>query len=231
MEHNLLTVLLLVACGSYPAGDVALASLESSDITTVTIQDKWISFEAVEAPSDIGVVFYPGGKVESEAYAPIIRMIADSGISTYLLYLPRDLAILNSDAAEKVMDEVTMDGWVVAGHSLGGVAAAKMASFDDRIVGVSLWASYPAGTVDISNSSLVAQSIAGSEDTVLNWKNHEASAEQLPASTQWVTIEGGNHAQFGDYGAQDGDGEASISPKAQWRYTTDAVLSLYDRLD
>ena len=231
MKHILLIAPLLVACGSYPAGDVALASLESSDITTVSTQKKWISFLPVEPTSDIGFVFYPGGKVESEAYAPILRKLADSGIPTYLLYVPRDLAILNSDAAEKVMDEVTMDGWVIAGHSLGGVTAAKMASLDDRAVGLSLWASYPAGKVDLSDSSIVTQSITGSEDTVLNWENHEASAEQLPADTGWITIEGGNHAQFGDYGTQEGDGEATITAEAQWGYTTDSVLSLFDNLD
>lgn len=231
MKQNLLIVPLLVACSSYPPGEAALTALESSDITTVTTQDKWISFLPVEPTSNIGFVFYPGGKVEAESYAPVLRTLADSGISTYLLYVPRDLAILNSDAAEKVMDEVDMDGWVVSGHSLGGVAAAKMALEDERIFGLSLWASYPAGNVDLSEASIVTQSIAGSADTVLNWENYEARAEQLPADTEWITIEGGNHAQFGDYGVQDGDGEATISAETQWGYTVDSVLSLYDQLD
>ena len=84
---------------------------------------------------------------------------------------------------------------------------------------------------DLSDSSIVVQSIAASEDTVLSQERYEAGAEKLPADTEWITIEGGNNAQFGDYGVQDGDGEASISPEAQWGYTTDSVLSLYDRLD
>ena len=48
--------------------------------------------------------------------------------------------------------------------------------------------------------------------------------KNLPADTEWITIEGGNHAQFGDYGVQDGDGEATISAEMQWGYTTDAVV-------
>ena len=231
MKQNLSLIPLLIACSSYPPGEAALAALESSDITTVTTQDKWISFVPVEAASDIGFVFYPGGKVESEAYAPILRALADSGIPTYLLYVPRDIATFNGDAAEKVMDEISMSGWVVSGHSLGGVTAAKMAYTDDRVVGLSLWASYAVGKVDLSDSSIVVQSIAASEDTVLSQERYEAGAERLPADTEWIIIEGGNHAQFGDYGVQDGDGEASISPEAQWGYTTDSVLSLYDRLD
>ena len=234
MKHlylAIITPLTTFGCGSYPAGEVALAALESDDATTVSIEKKWISFEPAVPLSDIGFVFYPGGKVETEAYAPILRNLADAGISSYLLYLPQDLAILNGDAAEKVMDNITMDGWVVSGHSLGGVTAAKMASEDDRIVGLSLWASYPAGSVDLSESDLPTQSLAGSEDAVLNWENWDASVEQLPSNTDWVTIEGGNHAQFGDYGPQEGDGDATISAQSQWDITTEKVLELFENLD
>ena len=226
-----IAAILSLGCGSYPAGDAALAALETSDTTIVSVEKKWISFTPVTPASDIGFVFYPGGKVEAESYAPILRNLSDAGIPSYLLYLPGDLAILNGDAAEKVMDTVSMDGWVVSGHSLGGVTAAKMASIDERIVGLSLWASYPAGSVDLSGSDLPTQSLAGSADTVLNWENWEASVDQLPQTTDWVTIEGGNHAQFGDYGPQEGDGEPTISAEVQWDTTTDKVLELFDGLE
>lgn len=227
----IITTLTTFGCGSYPAGEIALAALESSDETTVSMEKKWISFEPTESVSDIGFVFYPGGKVKAEAYAPIIRNLADAGISSYILYLPQDLAILNGDAAEKVMDNIAMDGWVVSGHSLGGVTAAKMASEDERIVGLSLWASYPGGSVDLSDSDLPTQSFAGSEDTVLNWENWDASIKQLPDNTDWITVEGGNHAQFGDYGPQEGDGDATISAEVQWNITTEKILELFENLD
>ena len=231
MIQSTLLIFLQVACSSYPAGEIALAALKSSDSTVVTTHDKWVSFLPVDPTTDIGFVFYPGGKVESEAYAPILRNLADVGIPTYLLYVPRDIATFNSDAAEKVMDEIEMEGWVVSGHSLGGVTAAKMAYLDERVVGLSLWASYAVGKVDLVDSPIVTQSIAASEDTVLSQERYEAGAEKLPADTEWITIEGGNHAQFGDYGVQDGDGEATISPETQWGYTTDAVIDLFQRLD
>ena len=37
-------------------------------------------------------------------------------------------------------------------------------------------------------------------------------------------IEGGNHALFGDYGEQTGDGEAAISAQAQWEETGRVIL-------
>ncbi len=38
----------------------------------------------------------------------------------------------------------------------------------------------------------------------------------MPAQYQESVIEGGNHAGFGSYGAQSGDGTASISAEEQW---------------
>jgi hypothetical protein len=51
----------------------------------------------------------------------------------------------------------------------------------------------------------------GSKDGVLNWSSYKKSQEYLPKQTVNVTIEGGNHAGFGSYGAQKGDNQADIS--------------------
>ena len=45
-----------------------------------------------------------------------------------------------------------------------------------------------------------------------------------PASTQYVVIDGGNHAQFGDYGPQPGDNEATISRADQQSQVVAAVV-------
>lgn len=227
-----ISLFLTTACsGSYPAGPDALDALSSSDTTVVSVEEYWISFTPVEPLFETHFAFYPGGKVEAEAYAPILRQLADAGVQGYILYVPRDLAILNSDAVVNLMDYTDTDKWLVSGHSLGGVAAAKMADEEPRVQGLSLWASYPAGSVDLSSSAVVTQSIVGSEDAVLNWDNWEGSSEQLPSSTSWVTIDGGNHAQFGDYGEQEGDGPALIDASEQWSQTTQAILSLLTQLD
>jgi hypothetical protein len=56
---------------------------------------------------------------------------------------------------------------------------------------------------------------------------------RLPASTQWVRIEGGNHAQFGYYGSQlfDGlyDGRATITRENQQAATLAALLAVLSR--
>lgn len=231
MQRLFCISVLLWGCGSYPAGDLALEALQSSTQTTVSETKEWIAFSPTELLYETGVAFYPGGKVEPEAYAPILRDLADQGLQTYILRLPGDLAILDQNAILDLFEEDTREQWLVAGHSLGGVAAAKMALENDQIAALSLWASYPAGSVDLSTTSLPVHSIAGSKDSVLDTENWEASASQLPAETEWITIEGGNHAQFGDYGEQDGDGEATISPEEQWAQTSELMLELIQSIE
>jgi hypothetical protein len=57
-----------------------------------------------------------------------------------------------------------------------------------------------------------------------------ASRPLLPAATRWVAIEGGNHAQFGWYGPQSGDGTATISREEQQRQIVAATLELLSSL-
>ena len=61
---------------------------------------------------------------------------------------------------------------------------------------------------------------------MLDWEKFEASRVNLPAAAQEIAIPGGNHAQFGSYGAQKGDGTATISAQAQLNATVDALLPL-----
>ena len=220
-----------MACSfSYTAGSDALNALVSDELTTVTVEDDWIVFNPATSSSDVGFAFYPGAKVEAEAYAPILKNLSDAGITSYLLTLPADLAILNQDAVLDVLNSDMRDYWVVAGHSLGGVAAAKMANQEPSIVGLSLWASYPASNVDLVHSDVSVQSLVGSKDGVINWDNWNNSSTQLPATTTWITIEGGNHSQFGDYGFQSGDDSADIPAESQWTQTSNAIQNLIDVL-
>ena len=227
----LLVALTFSASCGYAPGEAATEALESDGEVTVTIEQKWITFSPQEQRFQTGFVFYPGGNVQAESYAPVLRKLAEEGVSAFLLVAPLNLAIFDTDAAVEVMEATAFDQWIVSGHSLGGVAAASIAAEDDRVRGLSLWASYPSGSVDLSSSSLMVHSLAGTRDEVLNRENWEASEAQLPADTQWITLEGGNHAQFGDYGPQLGDGEATITPEEQWEQTLTSVYSLLTALE
>ena len=61
---------------------------------------------------------------------------------------------------------------------------------------------------------------------MLNREQYEKARQYFPADTREVVIDGGNHAGFGNYGKQDGDGEATVSPEEQQRRKAREILAL-----
>jgi pimeloyl-ACP methyl ester carboxylesterase len=122
-----------------------------------------------------------------------------------------NLAVFAPGRASDVMGaHPEIEQWAVGGHSLGGAMAATYVSdHPNRLAGLVLWAAYPAESNSLRDRILPVLSIYGTEDMGLD--GIEAGIDLLPADTQWVVMEGGNHAQFGWYGEQRGDGDATIS--------------------
>jgi hypothetical protein len=208
----------------------ARAALESDAQVTVS-SDSWLTF-APTVPSNTGFIFYPGARVPVEAYAPSLRSIAEAGYLVVAVPMPFGLAVLSPDAADGVIDShPDVESWVIGGHSLGGAMAAGYAHGHDDIDGLALWAAYPAGDSDLSTTEIDATSVYASEDGLATLDELEASASRLPADTAFVEIEGGNHAQFGWYGAQDGDGQATITRQVQQEQVVDATVELIETVE
>ena len=200
--------------GNHAAADEALWALSGTDGVTVTDTGSEITFTPAENPQSTGFIFYPGGKVDAEAYAQLVHGLADGGVLSVIVKMPFDLAVFNSGGAEGVIGaHPEIKTWIIGGHSLGGVMAADYAAKDDRISGVVFLAAYP--NSDLSASGLRALSLTASADGVLNREKYEAALSSFPRDTVFYEIEGGNHAGFGSYGAQDGDGEAAVFPEEQ----------------
>ena len=231
--------LLLVAAGAFvvwgltPLGPSpqALAALESGDGVTVSEgAGGWVFMPRGEEPTR-GLVYYPGGHVDARSYAPPARELAKRGYLVVVPEMPLSLAFFNLDAADKVIEEYPgVRTWVMAGHSLGGVAAATYAAkHPDSVGGLVLYASYPAGGTDLSGAKLAVASRAGTLDGVVDRANLESSYALLPPDTDTAPIEGGNHAQFGSYGPQPGDNPAAISAEGQWRIAADTAEAVFKR--
>ena len=218
-------VILAAACGIYVsdyyhAGEqaIAVAGTAAADYTCQHGENTLVFMPAGEA--DAGLIFYPGGKVEYTAYAPLMEQLAEQGVLCVLVKMPANLAVLDMGAAEVHLDEFPgIEKWYVGGHSLGGsMAASYAAEHADELEGLLLLAAY--STADLTGSGLDALSIYGSEDGVLNMEKYNEYRPNLPKETTTeIILEGGNHAGFGDYGPQDGDGEASLSKEEQQRQT------------
>jgi hypothetical protein len=71
-------------------------------------------------------------------------------------------------------------------------------------------------------------SVHGSEDGVLNREKYAAYSSNLPEGFTETVIAGGNHAYFGAYGEQEGDGVATVTPAEQLRQTAEAMLAMME---
>ncbi|MCA9912096.1 MAG: alpha/beta fold hydrolase [Anaerolineae bacterium] len=212
---------------SMPAAQDALVSDDTVTVNT----ENWISFVPSEPP-DTGLIFYPGGRVPAEAYAPLARRIAEQGYLVVITYAPLRLAIINPNAADPVIEHFSgIDTWAIAGHSLGGATAAiYVSSHPDVVDGIIFLASYPPDDSLASRDNLAVLSIHASEDGLATVAEVGAFASELPENTQYDLIEGGNHAQFGYYGEQAGDGVATISREEQQSQTEAAIVEFLGTL-
>ncbi len=89
--------------------------------------------------------------------------------------------------------------------------------------GLVLLAAYPESGLDLSGSGLEVISVYGDRDPLATPDEVLGARPQLPEDAEFVLVEGGNHAQFGSYGRQPRDGEASIPASEQRRATAGAV--------
>jgi hypothetical protein len=205
----------------------ALAALQSNAQVQVEAEP-WLIFRPVGEDPAVGLILYPGGRVDPRAYAPAARAIAAEGYLLVIVPMPLNLAFFGSDRAAGVMAAFPeVERWAIGGHSLGGAMAARFAHrHPSAVQGLVLWASYPAASDDLSARGLEVVSIYGTRDGLATEEKIAASRPLLPSKTRWVAIEGGNHAQFGWYGPQSGDTPATISREAQQQEVVAATLAL-----
>ncbi len=208
----------------YHANDAALAATFSDDtVTVIQKNDDYMVFTP-EKPK-CGIVFYPGGKVEYTAYAPLMKSLAEEGFFCVLVKMPFNLAVFDINAADDILEEYTnIKEWYIGGHSLGGSMAASYASKNtDKLKGLILLASF--STENLNDSGLDVIQITAREDEIL-WDDMEKVKKyqpNLPDDFSQLCIEGGCHAYFGSYGEQKGDGKPTITPEEQVRQTVEFI--------
>lgn len=217
LKYTLLSFLgiLVIAIGAFiwwgltPLGpsEEALGALASDETVTVTHTNASWVFTPKTTPPTTGYIFYPGGHVDARSYALYARDVAVHGYLVVIPEMPLSLAVFGIQHANNVIqDYPKIQRWVIGGHSLGGaMACSYAASNPGKVQGLVLLAAYPASGTNLSSSGLRVASLVGTLDTVVNRNGLESGRTLLPGSTDYITLEGGNHAQFGSYGKQPGD--------------------------
>jgi len=187
-----------------------------------------------------GIIFYPGGLVDPHAYINTLAPLSsEHNYQVVIVKVAANLAITNINKANTIIKEFPASTrWALGGHSLGAaVACLALNNHPNTYEALFLLDGY--ASVDLSGWDGAVLSLYSSGITYVaeNAANLPAGIDvallsDMPTtSTQsqsiYHEIVGANHAQFGSYGAQNGDVSASISPSAQQNETRDFILAFF----
>ena len=167
-----------------------------------------------------GIVFYPGGKVEVIGYLPMAEELAERGYTVALCRMPFNLAFFDINAYKAPLSNIKgTDEWYILGHSLGGVAAGSCFNNNlDKFSGLILLGSYPMKSIEPENTLV----IYGTKDVHMK-------TDKINSKNKVLKLEGGNHAQFGNYGIQSGDGKATMKRIMQQEKSADRIVEFINR--
>jgi pimeloyl-ACP methyl ester carboxylesterase len=198
-----------------------------------------LTFLPASSVGHTALIFIPGSGIAAEAYAPLLRPLAERGFPVFIVRLPYRFAPLEShkeaalgQARAVIAAQPKVKHWVIAGHSLGGALAARMALLDSG----SLSAMVLVGTThpkddDLSFLRIPVTKIYASKDGIAPPDRILANRGLLPPHTKWVEIAGGNHSQFGRYGHQLFDGTATIGRERQEALTRSSILRVLSDIE
>ena len=213
---------MLYAADYYHANQNAVAALQNSENVSVKLSDDM----AIFLPSEVkaGFIFYPGGKVEYTAYAPLMHQLAENGVACIITKMPLNLAVMDINAADEAVKLLgDVDKLYIGGHSLGGsMAASYIDKTNLNFDGLVMLAAY--STADLTDNDIDVLVVSAGNDNVINREKESKYTDNLPETAWGYHIAKGNHAQFGSYGIQEGDGVAEISADEQLLFTADAIL-------
>ncbi len=202
----------------YKADDIAIDIYNKNDKSLVFKGDK----------DDMGFIIYPGGKVEAKAYVNLAKLLNDEGYTAIVLDFPFNIGFFGIKKGDSVIEEYSnINNWTLIGHSLGGAVASIYSNDNDSEVDyLVLLASY--STEDLKDNDLKTLTILGENDDVINKVTLEDSKNNYKDTHKEVIIEGGNHAGFGNYGSQKGDGNNTIDNYNQQKITVKEILEFID---
>lgn len=183
-------------------------------------------------PRQTGLIFFPGGLVEPEAYAPMARRLAERGHHVVIVRLPYRLAPTHAyhrfvfETAEETLIAPPRP-WVIGGHSRGGKLAAEFVdSHRSQIAGLALIGTTHPRDRDLSRlpACIPIIKIYGSRDGIAPPDRGRQYHRNLPPHTAYVEIQGANHTQFGYYRFQLLDSRPAIDREEQQRQLIEALL-------
>ncbi len=190
----------------YRADELALEVMAQGE--NISVQGN-LTVLSPSDPTATALIFYPGAKVEAGAYLPLLDRIRQDGICCILVEMPFRMAIFDWDAAAEVIPQFPdIQHWYIGGHSMGGAMASQFASRNpDQVEGLILMGAYIYGDYPPENALTIYGSL------------NQSVEDKIDYTQNVYEIQGGNHAQFGNYGPQKGDLPATITAEEQQEQT------------
>ncbi len=219
---GLILVLFIYTRNSYKPLDEMYQEIELLNIDDITVLDDFDQISYFVNDPIKNIVIVPGGKVKPESYQYLAIMLALEGYDVTIVKTVFNLAILTPNYGARFLKD-DIDN-VVIGHSLGGTVASLFSSGSDEVSDIIFLASYPIS--DVSDKNVLV--LTGQNDEVLDTDKIEDNLDLLPDNILYKIIMGGNHAQFGWYGIQKGDGTATITTKKQQDIIVNQIIEFIE---
>lgn len=231
-------VLVVIFIGSFGlVGWATFSAQKATERAVLVMQENGVQLKEGQlvfqpsSPPARGLIYYPGGLVDPEAYAVTAQGIADAGYLVVVPKMPLNLAFTGINRADGIRAEYPeIESWVIGGHSLGGAMAAEYAKNNrDSLDGLIMFASYPANIEDFVVFPIPILTIIASNDP--GSTNQMTFYEAISDSATLFVIDGGNHRQYADYSFQNNDGIASISVDEQQDQIIIATVQFLDAIE
>lgn len=213
----IVVIAFFIYANNYYKADTEVKELINNE--SIVVKDNLVELIPTSENKNTGIIFYPGAKVEYTSYIPLLNKLKEQGYTIISVKMPFNMAIFGKDKADSVLKSYpNIKHWYIAGHSMGGAMASSYAANNqDKINGLILLGAYPYGNYPLSKTLTIYGSLNTSVKEKINYKEDV------------VEIEGGNHAQFGNYGKQKGDADALISADKQQIESVSAIIEFIEK--
>lgn len=209
---------------SFQARGYPFEQLYQTPSIYIAEDDQAIEVFPIDESYAVGLIFYPGGMVEPRAYLPLAHAIAQEGYPVIIVKLPyRTAALAEQEAAvhayvREIIGDNIIRHWAIGGHSRGAALATHFAhQFSSRVSAlILLGTTHPKEAKwSLAHLNLPVTKVYGTRDGIADAETILTNRSFLPPQSGFIAIEGGNHSQFGYYGFQLGDEQATINRTEQ----------------